>query len=366
VILIEGRAMKLLQKILQVLDGTPAVYGKRQRGQSVLEMAFITPLLIVLIAGAIEVGWFTNNYLILMEITRVGARRATVLEADDSPLGWERDASKMAGSEYATTTPARLVRICDPGNALLTNVPDAFGFFNTITCIMFNSMSPLTLSLTNGEDDIIVSAFSLATFSDDELSAVSTSDPARGGGGANAIQTFRTLVVARYPSNANECTGWSERDPFDYYHTNTWDYGPTSVSRRELDGYDTIAGGGAIWGPFPAPVTPIPIPADPGRFVGFMLTGQHEIPGTTCYGSEFRVRDLETLFNLNNFGLTNQTREFLPDYGITLAEVYWRHELLLRFPAFSPVFNALGNQTTVHVWAAFPTPSIEPRIRIVP
>jgi hypothetical protein len=78
------------------------------------------------------------------------------------------------------------------------------------------------------------------------------------------------------------------------------------------------------------------------------------------------VRDLETLFNLNNFGLTNQTREFLPDYGITLTEVYWRHELLLRFPAFSPVFNALGNQTTVHVWAAFPTPSIEPRIRIVP
>ena len=37
---------ELVRKILQILDGTPAVYGKKQRGQSIVEMTIITPLLI--------------------------------------------------------------------------------------------------------------------------------------------------------------------------------------------------------------------------------------------------------------------------------------------------------------------------------
>jgi hypothetical protein len=334
----------LLQKILQILDGTPAVYGKRQRGQSVLEMAFITPLLIVLIAGTIEVGWFTNNYLILMEITRVGARRSTILEADDSPIGWERDTQKVQGTPYV---PLNIVsqRVRDCNVAATLSNPDPYGFYNLISCVMLQSMSPLELDDINGEDDIIISAFALQTF------FPSGSLP-------SGLASNRAVVVGRYPSNANECiTYTADRDPFDFFSIGTFNpYDPSVASptvdtrRAELDGYDETT---AI----------PPIPADPERQVGYVFLGQHEIPGTTCIGSEFTVAEIEDLFNLNDFSLDSSTRQYMPAYGVTLVEVYWQHDLLLQFPAFSPVFRILGNQTVLHVWAAFPTPSIEPRIR---
>ncbi len=61
-----------IKKIIQLLDGTPSVYGKRQSGQSVVELALITPILIVLLAGLVEIGWFANNYLNLLDVTRAG------------------------------------------------------------------------------------------------------------------------------------------------------------------------------------------------------------------------------------------------------------------------------------------------------
>jgi hypothetical protein len=342
---------KILRKIIQILDGTPAEYGKHQKGQSVLEMAFITPLLIILIAGTIEVGWFTNNYLILMEATRVGARNGTVLEGNNTPIGWERDSYLYGATPYVATvgSPSQAIRNC-------ANVQNEVneGFYNIIACVMIRSVEPLTFTPTNGEDDIIISAFSLQTF-------FPPTPPLPSG-----VPTNRTVVVARYPSNANECITWPERDPFDYFSTGVFNpYDPnipsgdvTANSRRaELDGYDNTTSGNS-GGPAPRPY-----PADPERQVGFMLYGNHEIPSTTCTGSEFTIAQIETVFNLNNFGLTTSTRQFMPSHGVTLAEVYWQHKLLLQFPAFSPLFRALGNQTVIHVWAAFPTPSIEPRIR---
>jgi hypothetical protein len=336
---------KLLQKIIQILDGTPAQYGKRERGQSVLEMAFITPLLIVLILGTVEVGWFTNNYLILMEVTRVGARRATILESDDSPIGWERDTMKYNATPDTSGTRQYVQSCSGPFVAATAANPDPFGFYNLIACVMAQSMSPLVLDDTNGEDDIIISAFSIQTF----FPAVAPAPalPA-------SVPTNRAVVVARYPSNANECVTFAgERDPFDYFSIGTWNVGAPN-QRTELDGYDE---------PTARPGNVPPIPGDPERQVGYVFFGNHEIPSTTCIGSEFTVANIESLFNLSNMGLNNSTRAYMPSYGVTLVEIYWQHKLLLQFPAFSPFFRMLGNQTTLHVWAAFPTPSIEPRIR---
>src|SRR5262245_59038377 len=80
---------RVLKKLLDILDGTPAEYGIRQRGQSVLELALISPLLVILIAGLAEIGWFAQNYLTLLEVTRVGARTGTVQQNETSPLFWE-------------------------------------------------------------------------------------------------------------------------------------------------------------------------------------------------------------------------------------------------------------------------------------
>ena len=92
-------------KLIQVLDGTPAVYGKRQSGQSVVELALITPILIILLAGLIEIGWFANNYLSLLDVTRAGARRGAVLQDQQSPLFWDNKGSYVPNVELARCVP---------------------------------------------------------------------------------------------------------------------------------------------------------------------------------------------------------------------------------------------------------------------
>ncbi|MBK8028832.1 MAG: pilus assembly protein [Chloroflexi bacterium] len=62
--------LRTLAKIVQILDDTPAIYGERRKGQSVVELALVTPILIILLAGLIEVGWFANNYLTLLDVSR--------------------------------------------------------------------------------------------------------------------------------------------------------------------------------------------------------------------------------------------------------------------------------------------------------
>ncbi len=73
-----------------MLDGTPANYQPKQgRGQSVVEMALILPILLVLLAGIAEIGWFTNNYLILLSSSREGAREGTKAIGQADPYSWE-------------------------------------------------------------------------------------------------------------------------------------------------------------------------------------------------------------------------------------------------------------------------------------
>jgi len=84
----------LLHQLLAVLDGTPAEYGHRPwRGQSVAELALVTPLLIAMLMALVEMGWFANNYLIMLEASRAGARFATTLPPERSPLEWDNNAS---------------------------------------------------------------------------------------------------------------------------------------------------------------------------------------------------------------------------------------------------------------------------------
>jgi len=78
-----------LKKIIEILDGSPAEHGRREGGQSVVELAVVMPILLLLLVGLIEMGWFTNNYLILLEASRVGAREGTKQVGDSSPFNWE-------------------------------------------------------------------------------------------------------------------------------------------------------------------------------------------------------------------------------------------------------------------------------------
>lgn len=50
---------------------------KNERGQSLVEMAIITPLLLMMLLGIFEVGYVLRNYLVIANVTRETARFAT-------------------------------------------------------------------------------------------------------------------------------------------------------------------------------------------------------------------------------------------------------------------------------------------------
>ncbi|MCB9456187.1 MAG: pilus assembly protein [Anaerolineaceae bacterium] len=370
---------RLLKTILEILDGTPAVYGDRRRGQSVAELALVTPLLIILLMGLAEVGWFASNYISLLEVTRTGARYGTVQTGYFSPLEWNNNYTEFPPLQPQPPappivyTPEELIRAqarsCDD-----IQRDELFqGFFNLLSCVMLQSMDPLQLR-TNGADDIVVSAFALQAIDRDEMVAVDASHNPTTNWTTNLDKSLfpitqipkdqrQVLVVGRWPVNANECnyddTGASaqgERDPFDYIQSNQREFWlrntalPDTENNRayyELLGMDVFD------------------PGNPEDQVGFVYYGQHVISDSNgrCTGSEWSIREVETLMNGIGFSLNDPQRDMLPNQGMVLVELFWQHELLLKNPVFNPVFTILGDSTIIYVWSAFPVPAVEPHIQ---
>lgn len=362
---------KLLRKFIYILDGTPAVYGNQSRGQSVVELALITPLLIVLIMGLVEIGWFANNFLILLEATRTGARFGTVQTGNTSPLVWDNNASYVPGKFGADpiNDPLR-TKIRDCRQVANRNAAELQRFYPLIACVVMQSMTPLEFRFVDTDttdtetvhDDIIVSVFSLQLINPNDVPSSPVNLRSQLAQMAGLSGLPQVLVVGRYPTNANECNvdalgnpREDIRDPFDYIKNNVRDSNPAdsvlpAEQRRyyELTGIDVLnTGNQATW----------------ERQRGFAVTGNHAIQGTGCIGSEWDLNEVQDLMNLPGFFLKDDQRARLPSMGMVLVELFWRHELLLKNPVFNPVWTVLGDRTTLSVWAAFPVPAAEPRIR---
>ncbi|MEZ4667327.1 MAG: pilus assembly protein [Anaerolineae bacterium] len=395
---------RILRKILQILDGTPAVYGQYSRGQSVVELALVTPILIILLMGMVEIGWFANNYLIILETTRVGARQGTTLTEDKTPLKWETFSDSRAASlipalqpDAAAAAEANTWRHCP---TMESNPATYERFYNKIACQMLKTLAPLEFQADNpgtavvepgnGVDDIIISAFSLQTVDPTDTDII----PSGARSNIALVPGYPTnqqqvILAGRYPTNANECSydAADSRDPFNYI---------------DFVGSGTV--GGRVYGTdgtrnyvlLDSSKPDLPPPNDSNRLYyelagydntterqrGFSYTGQHIIestksnsPTTTCYGSEWTMNEVEQLMNLSSFNLSDGLQRVgLPSQGLVLVEMFWRHGLLLRNPVFNPVFSllsddktaTLGPGTTISVWAAFPLPSTEARIIYAP
>lgn len=393
---------RLVQLILRTLDGTPQSRPKkRQLGQSLVEMALVTPILAILIAGIVEIGWYANHILILQEVARVGARSGTVLSGDFAPDNWFSEASiaepvlrndnaydadygYFPASSYTPPDASLNYRDCD----VAVDYP---GFYNFIACLMLDSMDPLVLregQKPSGEDyidDIVISTFSLMAINNGNYSLI---DPDTDAALRRRTHDFAgdpypngssIIVVGRYPTNANECThdtgGWRSDttvDPFNYL-TGASINGDlltealvpreyfTSDSNKiyvELEGYDE----------------------EPEYQRGFVWFGQHivESEDTICWGSEWSDDEVVELMNLPHFldvdcaaeadpSKCNSDkaarRELLPSQGMTLVEIFWEHDMLLDFPFFT-VWSGFGDLDVIVIstWSAFPLPSVEPNI----
>ena len=66
---------------------------RQQKGQSLVEMAIVTPILIFLLIGVFEVGWALRGYLVLTNANREAARfavRQNYLNFNSDNIGYEK------------------------------------------------------------------------------------------------------------------------------------------------------------------------------------------------------------------------------------------------------------------------------------
>lgn len=367
----------LIQSIIRVLDGTSAEYGKRQRGQSLVETAFMIPILLMLLAGLVEVGWFANNYLILLESARVGARLGTGLVAMDDPVVWESNRFEVdtGGTFVPINTRDSVMATGGSTSALVRSCRDhgGLGFYARIACFTIESIRPLSIDTTDNTilDDVVVSVFSvnvipaptdarLTSDGRDNLQTLQTATTkpflrqsaaeigTPPGGDANSPQA---IVTGRFPANANECDN-DHRDPFDINDNSTFDvYEIDQTRERIMDPDNDGTNDYTLY--------------DAGRETqrGFAYTGKWQVEGVPgCVGSEWNIDDVERLMNLRGSQPNQRMFEVLPDrQGFVLVEIFDRHDLLLNLPGFSPMFDLLGGEqgTYIRVWAIFPVPAVE-------
>jgi hypothetical protein len=367
----------LLHKLVAVLDGTPAEHGQQPwRGQSVVELALVTPLLIAMLMALVEMGWFANNYLIMLEASRAGARFATTLPPERSPLEWD-NAATAYNTGSTDSVIARRLGGCDA---------DAPGFYSDVVCTVVDSLRPMVMD-TNGDsvgdrvfdtlrfDDIVVSAFALKLVYPATITGLNP--PIVTGGGVANLRPLpnvpganpatvpgmtstspRIVVVGRYPTNANECGAMEPRDPFDYFGNGTRDYRLVNPALGNVAGNEN-------W----MELEGMDAGTDGDRFLGFSYLGNHVSTDPTnnvgCIGSEWTTIEVERLVNLPNWSLgSDAERNVLPDRGgLVMVEIIWRHDMLLHSPILTAVIGTLDAlDSPINVWAAFPLTSTEPRI----
>lgn len=351
----------LLKAVLRILDGAPRRDEQGQRGQSLIELAFITPLLIIMVVGIVEIGWYANHYLILLEVTRIGARAGAVVPPDLVPLMWTEQATihpvvyrdvlntpevraLLARGELGVPPETQLFRRCDSGRR---------GFYNYIVCTMLNSMDPLTLRGRRADttddvgkvvydrfgqiqdvipfpDDIVVSVFSVQVVNNGDHNAITfPSPPAKGS--PNYVQRYSEYraeydrkarlfnitrdfdapgapTAGRYPRGVSAIVVGrypESANECNFYLTagNSW--------ARDMsdDPFDYINDGNFNRRADGVAIELAAADTVPEAQRGFVWTGQWRVqepdpnPGRTrvCYGSEWSSDDVERLLNLPNF-----------------------------------------------------------------
>jgi len=262
-----------------------------------------------------------------------------------------------------------------------TTVDPPFGFFDEVACQTIYAMSPLHLNdnedAATNKDDVVVSAVSYTLME-------YTNNGATTGPALAANQTAnKVTVTGRWPLENRFCgtataggvfqTGDS-RDPFDYL---TSDYGFTTGAVEPLynpfstlpmppaappnkqkltEGIEIAADGSSTPGVYHvlSPMTP----TDNQHIRGFVFSGKNKNLSTggadsdDCYGSRFRVQDIESRLNLDP-----TFNKSVPNGGLVIVEIFWQHHPLF----FGPLFQGFSNDHTkdpvLHIWGFFPVPS---------
>lgn len=76
-------------------------FCKTERGQAIVEMALVLPLLIMLLFGIVEFGRVLNTYIVVTNLSREGARFAAVGGSDTAVMDFIKSAAASSGFDVS-------------------------------------------------------------------------------------------------------------------------------------------------------------------------------------------------------------------------------------------------------------------------
>ncbi|MBN1285642.1 MAG: pilus assembly protein [Anaerolineae bacterium] len=332
-----------------------ALDGRSRRGQSLVELTLTLPILLLLLFGMIEIGWYANNYLVLLDASREAGRYgATGDPVQQWQIGLSNEPFRhdcCVGDQCYDELFAHLRNprpemeeyyqavqdyLNNPSGdedikARLRAAKDSpLRYFDGVACRVLYNLSPLEFDWTR--DEVVVSVFSYVPpytagwYLPPEFPARSSSWP------FTRIAPTYPISGGRMPIERNQC----DRDA----------YG-SAESVIEHIGYTLTAVGNDECTPS------ADYPANPEKFCGECDPASNESCANHrrsdgCYGSEWDPGEIEErLYEFEGEGLAG---------GLVLVEVFWWHEQLLGLPFVS----SLANPMEIYVWVMFPVSAAEP------
>ena len=310
-----------IRRLLAILDGTPT----GARGQSLVELTLTLPILMIMLMGLTEIGWYANNYLTLLDVVReagrFGASRDPMEWADGQELNYSRMDCEENSSifdklpfENNTSHPGPDISAWPTNSAVKYGDKGerTAGYYDGVACSVVGNMAPLVFD--DEADDIVVSVFSY--------------------GVDYAPATPVIHIVGRYPAQANECEDDDEYDPFDWNHNGSGSDENEDTSRFDV-GFDNVR--------------------------GYVFRGNHHNDygaASTCIGSNFSTQRVEDMLNLVGNSDRAAKLEQASAFGLVLVEIFWSHHQLLGLSWFN--LGPFEDAQTIHVWAFFPVSAAEP------
>lgn len=304
-----------IRRILAILDGTATA----SRGQSLAELTLTLPILLIMMLGLTEIGWYANNYMTLLDVVREAGRYGATKDPTSWVNGEEHNYQRMDCEELATNYDKKAFenQTSWPGPNLAawgyqTSGERPVGYYDGVACSVISNMAPLEFN--DKTDDVSVSIFSFVVLN-------------------RGTPNAQVKVVGRYPTTANECQNDDQFDPFD------WTHNGVGTDPYELEGFDDG------W--------------DDVR--GYVFRGNHTMSfGSTrdCLGSAFSTQEVEDLLDFKDDPDRQRKVEQIANYGLVLVEVFWRHHQLFGLSWFN--LGPLEEGQMIHVWAFFPVSGAEP------
>lgn len=311
-----------LRRMLAILDGTPT----KARGQSLVELTLTLPILMLMLMGLTEIGWYANNYLTLLDVVREAGRFGSTRDPMEWADGQELNYSRMDCEEESTIFdklpfennhlwpgPDLSAYPTLPGYQYNNFGERLAGFYDGVACSVIANMAPLEFK--DLADDVVVSVFSFFVINRDTTSA-------------------QVRIQGRYPARANECENDDEFDPFDWNRNGSGSDVDEDAGRYD-DGWDNVR--------------------------GYVFRGNimHDYGGSApCLGSAFSTLEVEEMLNFTGNADQQRKLEQAANFGLVLVEIYWNHQQLLGLPWFN--FGPLDDAMLIHVWTFFPVSAAEP------